>query len=408
MQPTRRRYLAVTGVGIGAGVAGCLSSGSNVTYPEVDAESESDSDSGPKTNESTNESAEGSNDDESVESINSRLAEETAPIYDELRWFETEYADTMLDYKGELRDVYAELKSLLETLAADGRIEAEQLREVETLARDVAGSVNEIPEPQFTNHADFQQVNDDRFPVVERFRKREDWDRVERELDYIARIYGNASTDESIQERYSPNPVDNRLYEWVNTGDSDTMLEVRHISDDPEAHDDEDQRLPGHGVYVVDDSSREIEYLDRPLGGPRRELLSRVEDTFSPFSETAGRSYRLFARLHETSDSGGIDPTETDSINLFVQQYIDREAAAEAFDAIMADKTIEDTEQWGDETWNKVLYDDDSDRHYTHFLRADSLLFVVAPSETPWEERDEDDEDDNSWTDPLDGTWLNP
>ena len=407
MQPTRRRYLAVAGAGIGAGVAGCLSSGSNVTYPEADSGSDAGTD--PNTDESTDQSADESDDSQSVESINSRLAEETVPIYDELRWFETEYPDTMREYQGELREVYDELQSLLETLADDGRIEAEQLAEVETLATDVAGSVNEIPEPQFTNHADFQEVNDERFPVAERFRKREDWDRVERELEYVARIYGNASTDKAVQERYSPNPVDNRLYDWINTGETETLLEVRHISDDPEAHDDENQRLPGHGVYVVNDSSREIEYLDRPLGGPRWELLSTFEDTFRPFSETAGRSYRLFARLHEIGESGEIDPTETDSVTLFAQQYVDREAAALAFDAVMADKAVEDTQQWGNETWQKVLYDNDGDRFYAHFLRADSFLFVVNPSQTPWEERDgDDDDDDSTWTDPLDGTWLNP
>lgn len=403
MQPTRRRYLAVAGVGIGVGVAGCLSSGSNVTYPSVDAESDDETDQG------TDESTDDTEDSQSVEPLNSRLAEETIPIYDELRWFETEYADTMLDYKGELREVYTELQSLLDTLADTGRIDADQLTAAETVAADVAGSVTEIPEPQFTNHADFQQVNDDRFPVVERFRQREDWDRVDRELGYIARIYGNASTDEAIEERYSPNPVDNRLYDWLNPGDSDTMLEIRHISDDPEAHDDDDQRLPGHGVYVVDDSSREIEHLDRPLGGPRWDLLSAFEDTFGPFSEPADRSYRLFARLHEIDDDGEIDPTETDSLMLFVQRYVDNEAADAAFDAVMVDKAIEDTEQWGEESWNKILYDDDGDRIYAHFLRADSFLFALQPSETPWEERDGDDSDDSdNWTAPLDGTWLNP
>src|SRR6056297_1776028 len=79
MQPTRRRCLAIAGAGLGAGVAGCLSSGSNVTYPEADE----------STNESTDGSSDsGDTDEEPADPLNSRLAEETAPIYTELRWFE--------------------------------------------------------------------------------------------------------------------------------------------------------------------------------------------------------------------------------------------------------------------------------------------------------------------------------
>ncbi|WP_253738641.1 hypothetical protein [Halohasta salina] len=414
MQPTRRRCLAVAGAGLGAGVAGCLSSGSNVTYPEADD----------APDESTNESAgDDGGDEEPVDPINSRLAEETAPIYAELRWFETEYDDAMLRYKGRLREVYEAVNSLRATLEEDGRISAGQLSDVEELADEVAGSVNRIPEPQFTNHIAFQKVNDERFEKIRTFRQREDWDRVDAELRRLGRVYGNASTDARIRERYSPNPVDNRLYEWLAPGEGRRLFEFRHVSDDPTDHEDRG-RLPGHGLYVVDDSRREIEDLDRPLGGPRWELFSGLEGVFEPFSESAGRRYRLFGRLHDISeldeeetidDDASIDPQETDSVTLFAQEFADTETAAAAHDAVMTDKATEGEDQWGDETWKQVLYDYDGDRYYAHFLRADAFLFAVNPTQTAWEERDEDedeDEDDNddddSWTDPIDGTWLNP
>ena len=407
MQPTRRRCLAVAGAGLGAGVAGCLSSGSNVTYPEADDEAE----------ESTNDSADGSDDaDEPADPVNSRLAEEMAPIYAELRWFETEYDDTMLRYKGRLREVYESLNALREALDEDGRISAGQLADAEELAVDVAGSVNRIPEPQFTNHIAFQDVNDDRFEQLRTFRRREDWDRVDDELRRLARVYGNASTDPRIRERYSPNPVDNRLYEWLTPGETETLFEFRHVSDDPDDHEG-GGRLPGHGLYAVEDSSREIEDLDRPLGGPRWDLFSQIEGVFEPFSESAGRRYRLFGRLHDIAEFGDdeeIDPDETDSVTLFVQEFVDTETAAAALEAVMTDKATEDEEQWGQETWKQVLYDYDGDRYYAHFLRADAFLFAVNPTQTAWEERDEDDDEDenddedDSWTDPIDGTWLNP
>jgi hypothetical protein len=410
MQPTRRRCLAVAGAGLGVGVAGCLSSGSNVTYPEPADEG---------ANESTDDSGDGGDsgdtDEGPADPLNSRLAEETAPIYAELRWFETEYDDTMVAYKGRLREVYESVNSLRRSLDEDGRISAGQLADTEELAVEVAGSVNQLPEPHFSNHIAFREVNE-RFGEVRTFQQREDWDRVDDELRRLARIYGNASTDPRIQKRYSPNPVDNRLYDWLTPGDTETLFEFRHVSDDPDDHEGGGQ-LPGHGLYAVEDSSREIVDLDRPMGGPRWELFSKIEGVFEPFSESAGRRYRLFGRLHDIAEFGDdeeINPHETDSVTLFVQKFVDTATAAAALEAVMTDKATEDEEQWGQETWKQVLYDYDGDRYYAHFLRADAFLFAVNPTQTAWEERDEDDDEDenddedDSWTDPIDGTWLNP
>ncbi|ATW89311.1 hypothetical protein halTADL_2580 [Halohasta litchfieldiae] len=401
MQPTRRRCLAIAGVGIGAGVAGCLSSGSNITYPERTDGSDGQPDASGNGDESPGESEEPSGDP-----INSRIAEETASIYDELRWFETEYDRTMRTYRGRLRDVYTEVESLLETLTTDGRLDAQPLEDVEAFANDVASTVIEIPKPQFTGHINFSAVNDDRFPVAKQFRNRKDWDRVERELEYVARIYGEASTVKATEERYSPNPVDNRLHEWLAGDEPGTMFEIRHRSDDPDQHDDADQRLPGHGVYVVNDSSREIEYLDRPMGGRRYELLSSIDNRFEPFAESTDRRYQLYVRFHDVGTSGRIDPTQTDPLAVYGQQYADLAAAEAAFETVVAseafDLEIESQVDWGDETWNQVLYTKDGQRFYAYFCRADSYLFAVDPSPTPWEERSDE------WTELLSGTWLNP
>lgn len=403
MQPTRRRCLAVAGVGIGVGVAGCLSSGSNITYPDQTDESDGNPDGSenPDEMESPEESEEPAG-----EPINTRLADETISIYDELRWFETEYQKTMQNYRGRLRDVYTEVESLLETLAADGRLDAQPLEDAEALAADVASTVSEIPEPQFSGHIDFAAVNQEGFPEAKQFRDRKDWDRVEDKLNYVARIYGDASTTKATEERYSPNPVDNRLYGWLGGDDARKMFEIRHISDDPDRHNDADQRLPGHGVYVVDDSSREIEYLDRPMGGRRYDVLSSMGNRFAPFAESTNRRYRLYVRIHDVATSGSIDPTETDPIAVYGQQYDDLAAAEAAFETIVAgtefDLEIESEVEWGNETWKQVLYTKDRSRFYAYFCRADSYLLAVDPLRTPWEERDDE------WTELLGGTWLNP
>lgn len=419
MQPTRRRYIASVAVSIGAGVAGCLSSRSNINYPEEAGDpngepGDGSDDSGPGTDtngsENPDESGESDGSDDSNEPagepINSRLAEETTTIYDELRWFETEYDKTMREYRGQLRDVYTDVESLLETLADEGRLDAQPLEDAEALATDVASTVNDIPEPQFGGHISFSTINDDRFPEAKQFRDRSDWDRVERELESISRIYGEASTVEATNERYSPNPIDNRLYKWLAGDETETMFEIRHRSDDPDQHDDADQRLPGHGVYVVDDSSREIEYLDRPMGGKRYDLLSSMDSRFEPFAESTNRRYRLYVRIHDVGSSGSIDPTTTDPIPVYGQRYESLGAAEAAFETVVTneafDLEIESEVEWGDETWNEVLYTMDDQRFYAYFSRTDASLFAVDPLRTPWEERDDER------TELLDGTWLNP
>jgi len=397
MQPTRRRYLAVAGTGIGVGVAGCLSSGSNITYPES-TDGPDDSGNGAENPEEPEEP--------SGEPVNSRLAEETTRIYDELRWFETEYQNTMREYRSRLRGVNTEVESLLETLSATGRLDTAPLEAAEAHAAEVASTVTDIPEPQFTNHIAFSTVNNEVFPEAKRFRDRKDWDRVKDELKYAERIYGDASTIRATTERYSPNPVDNRLYGWLGEADSGTMFEMRHLSDDRAQHDDAEQRLPGHGVYVVADSSREIEYLDRPMGGRRYDLLSSMDDLFEPFAVPTDRRYRLYVRIHDVGTSGDIDPTATEPIEVYGQRYEDLVAAEEAFNTVVADEEfelqLEGQTEYGEETWNEVLYTKDGNRFYAYFFRADSYLFVVDPSQTPWEERDDE------WTELLSGTWLNP
>jgi len=219
MQPTRRRYLAVAGTGIGGAVAGCLSAGSNITYPEPEPEDGGSSDG------SGNESDPSEPEPDPVENINTRLADETTRIYEELRWFETEYEDTIAQYRSRLREVVDSVSFLLETLDSEGLIEAQELEDVQTFADEVAIDVNGSLEPQFTNEYNFWGINRNHFPVAERFRKREDWDRVRTELEAVLRAYRGASTTEELKRRHSPNPIDNRLHGCFGGGGK--MYEVR-------------------------------------------------------------------------------------------------------------------------------------------------------------------------------------
>lgn len=399
MQSTRRRYLAIASVGVGSGVAGCLSSGSNISYPEA----ESDELGGGSDEDAGEDAAEEEEDAEpAVEAINERLADETDEIYDELRWFETAYESTSREYRGRLGEVVDALDTLLSELETTGEVSAESVAEAREIADDEAADVHELFEPQFENHYNFAALNRQRFDTVNRFREREDWDRVERELQSVRSIYRTLSLRREVEERYSPNPIENRLYEWFAGDQEDRLFEVRYISDRLGHNPDTDSREPGYGAYVLEDASREIRFLETPIGQRNREARSVIDDAFEPFAESTDRSFRLYVRIHDTEDSDDIDPEDTDSLAVYGQQYEDMDAADAAFESVMAEKDIEETVEWGDETWNRVLYTREGRRHYAYFMRAGAYLFAVGPSRTPWEERDDD------WNALLDNTWMNP
>jgi len=388
MHPTRRRYLAITGVGIGTGVAGCLSSGSNIAYPEPEPEEPDDEDEDEQEDEE--------DDEPDVEAINERLAEDTDQIYDELRWFETEYDDMIREHRSRVREVVDALDSLLETLDEEGRIEADQLEDVESFADEVTREVNDIPEPQFEDHYNYRGLNG-RFEDIDRFRRREDWERVESELSELRSQYRGASTSSRVRRRYSSSPIDNRLFDWF--GGDGKMYETRYISDERNHHPNEGS-VPGYGVYVLNDADRSVSY--DPIGRAPLRVLGTMDDDFAPFEESADRRYRLYVRIHDVGDGGDVDPRNTDSFAVYGQRYDDLVAAEAAFESVTADKEIEDEESWGGESWNQVLYSRDGRRIYAYLIRAGTFLFAVGPSRTAWEERDDD------WNELLDGTWVNP
>ena len=396
MQPTRRRYLSIAGVGIGSGVAGCLSSGSNISYPDAEDDDPDEPDE-PDDENGTEEDV-----DSDVEEINERLADETDEIYEELRWFETEYEPTSRSYRGRLGDVVDALEALLEELESTGEVSADSVADTQAVAEEEANDVHELFEPQFEDHYNFEALNRQRFETVDRFRGREDWDRVETELQRLRSIYRTLGLRREVEDRYSPNPIETRLYEWFAGETEDRMFEVRYISDRAGHHPDSDSREPGYGAYVIEDASREIRFLNTPIGERNRSARSTIDDDFAPFDDATDRSYRLYVRIHDVDDSGDIDPEDTDSIAIYGQQYENMAAAEAAFESVLAEKDIEETVDWGDETWNRVLYNREGRRHYAYFMRAGSYLYAVGPSRTPWEERDDD------WNELLDGTWMNP
>lgn len=180
------------------------------------------------------------------------------------------------------------------------------------------------------------------------------------------------------------------------------MFEVRYISDKPNHHPNiEDQDMPGYGAYIINDATRNVKRYD-PIGRAPLRVLSSINNEFVPFEESTNRSYRLYVRVHSVSGGGEIDPETTESMPIYGQKYDDRRAADSAFESVMADKLIEGQEQWGEETWNQVLYTRNGRRIYGYFIRAGSYLFALGPSRTPWGDRED------NWDELITGTWLKP
>ncbi len=411
MPPTRRRYIQLAGVGLSVGVAGCLSSGSNVTYPSADAAQD------PEAAQIDGDAPDADDPDEpdepAVELRHDVLSDATDSIYDEIRWFEIDYDTTIREYQSTLREALFEIRDLQEILEEDGVITEAELLATTEAVHEIVTDTDEILEPQFTNHFGFRSVNRTYFPRdgssdIDRFRRRDDWERVEALLDEVESIYAGALTSRELSRRYPDDPIINRLYNRLR-GDADTaeatdgrLFELRYISDERRHHPEEpakDRNEPGYGVYVTaqrnDVMYDPIDWFVRP----------DIDQTFAPFEDATDRSYRLYIRIHEHSgEANRVNIRQTDSVVIYGQKYADRGAADAALERMLDAKQVEDEHAWGSggEPWKQVFYDRDGRTIYAYLIRAGAYVFAFGPSRTPWEERDDD------WKQLLAGTWFDP
>lgn len=407
MKRTRR---AVLGVGLAAGLAGCLGA-EGVRYPN-DEDAEAAVDSVGTTGEDADLDAAVDDDRD-----NDALAEATRRVVDDTHWFATEYEDAVATYLGAVRGVVSAIEDLRETVEADESVDTEQVADLEAVGMEAAETAGEALEPHFAPRGRIERRTEQHVVVLEEFARRDDIDRFLEEVDRMQSSFDGIATDTYVRERFSRDPIHNRLLNRLlhplPSGGSErrsvregTLIELALASEGFATY----ARLP----YDEDAFSREERpriYGD-PIDGDRRE---EIRARFGPVVRPTDRTAELFAvfaeRPQPNTDTDEVFEgwaADLDGVPVYVQRYPDAETAADHLDAITVDGRTEDNEPIDpgvDRTegpdaathWHRIYhheaqgerygFDDHAGVQYGYVVRAGEFILATGFSGDAWEER---------------------
>jgi hypothetical protein len=405
MKLTRRRLLGV-GTAASLGLAGCVSRGSNVAYPESGTDTPTPSDAAMVDAEPAG--------DEEVEQAepseptvpNRRLAQEVGQVYGEIAWFATEYDAAIETYRRAVRRAMATVKRV--------RDSAEFNDNTLELVRNATDRAISVAETELGGHFGIdQQMRSEigaYMTTVERFGRRGDLDRTDEELTRLYEYLESIQTSLFVRRILSDRQIDDALYRAL-------YDETRDSGDDEEDDDDEDGGNPGlfeiwhsteFGAYAYDGPR----YIDRePFGdddagdeNEGAELLARQRTLFDAAGEATGRSgfaYVVsYAAPGPDEQPSDLEPLEYPRTSLFIQSYDGVETATTATESLLdGSVTEEGTYSFGRDEWRRVYYDGGGDVVYAFLIQAGPYVVVAAPSEVAWEERVD-------WTEALGRLWL--
>ena len=398
--PSRRQYLLLSGTSLTSALSGCMSAGNLVGGDSSEDESsgEQNSTANESTTNETKEDPEDSEEDveEESKSEEPRLGSKTEKIFQELRWFETEYESIFDEYRSQLHRASESLKGLLESLDAEGEITMEEFESTSSLLDEVAESVSGMFKPHFTDEYNFAALNYNYVPEIRRYVEFNDWSPAREQIEELRNAYRATSASSHVLERYPRRPIDNRLHSWFGGGNK--MYEVRYVGDDS-SHRHSDSEYPGFGRYVVNNANREVSY--EPIGGAPRRVYSTIQSEYSSFFAEKDRTFTIYLNVHNVGSDGNIDPSTTNSDSVLIQRYTDTEAAEYAFEYITDKNRVDGEEEIGKEVWTRIAYMDDEDkRMYAFAIQSGKYIFAIGPSSDIWEKRS------GNWNNLLNGTFI--
>ena len=391
--PTRRRWLQLTGVGLSVGLAGC---GETPNPSGVGESSGNVENSQPSSTQDSGDAESGSEPEESsVDDYvpeGGRLITETNEILSEIEWFATEYDSAIYQYRNTHFEAIREIEDLLEVLD-DGRpISSHDLDRVsDSLNRGIAVS-EDVLEPHFTDHFYFGYIENEYISEAQSYRRRSDWPVVRENLEDAREMYRGALTGKATSERYSTDPIYNRLYEFIRGSDvNDRFFELRLEG-------------PMRNPYKAYVTQGNAEIMYDPIDGRVEESLTEL---YAPFNAPIDRTHSLLMNAYNEGVLGPdrtdrIDPRELEPMSLYVQKYKEIDHAQTAYDLIMEDKTVESTgtlRPQGEE-WDQVYYHKDESTIYLYAKLVGDFIFVLGQSRDAWDKRSDD------WNAHFDGTWL--
>lgn len=369
-----RREVAAAGLALGAG---CLSGGSNVSYPESAAAGQPLVDDGGTV--ARTDATDGA-------PANPEYADTTRGIYDEIGWFASDYERVLRAYLESVEKA----RATVARVRTQGDVNGNTIDVIERAVERLLSTVRERVLPHFNVAGYIESETSRHLDVTRTFANRGDIDRAQEELDRLETFLDNVGGQRFVNRNMSRNPVRNRLLSFLR-GDRAAGGELFEVWE------------PGSRftTYAYGGSS----HLEEASGGPFDERdRERYASRFAPAlsGERRGAVYVLARRLPDRSNQPDpLAPGAYPSNALVVQAFTDGATAAAARQALVEDGplTVEGETQLGGATMERIYYSGVGDVVYAFLFRTAEFLIVAAPSEVAWNER-------VNWSAGLRRTWL--
>lgn len=412
MQRTRRGLLG-TGVGLAAGLAGCLGV-QGVEYPDAapaetppESEDRGDADDDPESDV----------DDEQVSDpepvVNEALAAATRRVVDDAVWFATEYSDAVAAYRAAVGDLLGEIDAVRSAADGDAAVTVAMVDRLSDAVEATADRAAEALEPHFYPEAQIRGRGRPHVETLRRVAPRNDVDRFLEEVDRMRRAYSGMDSRRYVAEAFSRNPVHNRLFDrllYPLPEDDDDRREVRGTAFVELALASRDFATFGYEPYEEGRAARI--YGDPFPSDRRRELRARL----GPVPRAEDRTEELFVAFASRPDESFSGwPYELDGTPVYVQRYPDAATASDRLEAVLADAPTEGrapidpdataagSDLSGGESgdgparWHRLYHDaargerygfDEHDGvQYGYVVQAEEFLLAAGFAGDAWEER---------------------
>lgn len=351
MQRTRRGLLGA-GVGVAAGLAGCLGV-EGVEYPAAADDDSPGADDGADTDGADDGAGEDEDgdasdadqvDDETESVENEALAAATRRVVEDTVWFATEYPAAVETYRDAIRDLVGEIDAVRESVEADGAATVEMAERLDDAGRDAGDRAADALEPHFHPRARIVSRTERSVDPLRRFADRDDVDRFLEELARMRRDFAAVGTDTYVREAFSREPIHNRLLDrllYPLPDDRDRRRAVRNGAFVEIAAPSRGFSAFAHVPY--DDDRYDRSRIPRIYGSAfepdrRAELRARL----GPIPNSDDRTEELFVAF-ATRPKAGNRPSRTfegwahelGGTPVYVQRYPDAETAAARLESVL-------------------------------------------------------------------------
>lgn len=361
MDASRRWFLAA-GLGTAAGVAGCL--GDQGSSPNANPT--------PVTTRTTTKPPQTTTQQTTEEPTTtpvetSALAEASAFIVDEVAWFATAYESSIESYLGLCDQAIATIEQVQSSTLTDTRLE-----EVRTAVMRASTYFDAELESHFEVYG---PVPEPRLDAISRFVKRGDLDRADQELAELLDHLEDVSSWLFVQKWLSRDPIQDTLWRAL-TDVTDGRLLFGF-------------KLHSAGFDGWCYPTKPEQFNKYTWGA----VNADYRDVFAAAAVTDGRTHDLSMTVNQVPKQLQWEENYFTHLPVFVQRYDSAAAAESAYETLTSTAvTIESQVEFGQATWDQGYFYYDGDVQYAYFLQVGTVVYAVAPSKTPWDERDATEE----------------